>query len=171
MFRVVPADEIVIRNVEVAGTGVVCENTKVHIFETASFHGQPFRTGDELRARPNRDIGISDRDAFEIVIVRGFNVEQVEIAVTVEDDLSVSGALDDYRLVRSAARGQIISSFKRRGSIYGAVARVVFGVVLVCPAVDQNYVTRVHTRPARGHGIAAAAIIIIRAHETVNGRL
>ena len=62
------------------------------------FYGEPLRSGDELRARPDADIRVPDRHAFEIVVVRGLHVEQVEVAIAIESDVAVSGSLDRDRL-------------------------------------------------------------------------
>src|SRR5258708_31443796 len=110
MIRIVPAYEVVVGDIEVARTRVVREDTKVDVLEPALFDSQAFRAGDKLRARPNRNVGISKSDAFEVIVICGLDIEQVEIAVTVKYHFSITGALDRDRLAGSAARRQIISS-------------------------------------------------------------
>ncbi len=75
VIRIVPADEITIGDIEVARTGVVREDSKVDILKAAFLNGQSFRTRDELRACPNRDIRIPDGHALKVVVVGGFNIK------------------------------------------------------------------------------------------------
>src|SRR5712692_3360227 len=47
MFRIVPAHEIAVGDVEVARTRVVREDTETDVLKAALLHGQPLRTRDE----------------------------------------------------------------------------------------------------------------------------
>ena len=45
---------------------------------------------------------VPERDAFEVVVVGGLDVEQVEVAAAVEDHLAVARGLDHDRLLGRA---------------------------------------------------------------------
>src|SRR5260370_39149908 len=142
MIRIVPAYEVVVGDIEVARTRVVREDTKVDVLEPAPLDGQPFGAGDKLRARPDRDVSISKRHSFKIIVIPGLDIEEVEITVTVEYDFSMTGAFDHDGLIGRAAGRQIIRSLNRCGGVDPAIASIVFGMVLVEPGVYQNPVAR-----------------------------
>ena len=102
--RIVPADELAVGDVEVARRRGVGEHAHAHVLEAAPLHGQPLRAGDGLRARPDRDVGVPERDPLEVVVVGGLDVEQVEVAAAVEDHLAVARRLDHDRLLRACRR-------------------------------------------------------------------
>ena len=87
MVRIVAADEGVVGDVEVAGAGEVGEYARADVLEAAALHRQSLRTGNELRAGLNGDLGVPERDALEVGVVGGAHVEQREVAGAVEDDL------------------------------------------------------------------------------------
>ena len=140
VIRIVAADERVVGDVEVARARVVGEDAGADILEPAALHGQPLRAGDELRARPDRDVGVPERQPFEVGVVRGLHVEQREVAVAVEDHLAVAGALDRDRLLGGAVGGQVIGAVERHGAIHRRVVRVFEAVVLVEPGVHEDRV-------------------------------
>jgi hypothetical protein len=78
------------------------------VLEAAPLHRQSLRTGNELRARLNGNLGVPERDALEVGVVRGAHVKQGEVAGAVEDDWTVTGSLDRNRHVLGAVGGQVI---------------------------------------------------------------
>ena len=69
---------------------------------------KPLRAGDVLDAEQERDVGVSNREAFEVVVVRGHQVEEVLRAVAVEDHFAVARAFDHDRPVGRSARRQVV---------------------------------------------------------------
>ena len=104
--RIVAAEEDAVGDVEVARAGEVGEHAHADVLEAAALDGQSLRAGDELRAGPDRDLGVPEGDPLEVVVVGGLDVEQVEVAAAVEDHLAVASGLDHDRLlgVPSAVR-------------------------------------------------------------------
>src|SRR5580658_9069784 len=93
-------------------------------------------------------IGIANRDAFEVVVVRGHQVEKVLIAVAVENHVPVARALDDDRLIGSTALRQIVSPVERRavrgeGAVETAVDK---SIVLVNSGMNEDRIARLHAR-------------------------
>ena len=167
VIGIVAAEEPVVGDVEIARTGPVGPDAQIDVLESATLHRQAFRPGAELRARPDGDLGVAEGQAFEIVVVRRLDVEQIEIAAAIEDDIAVARRLDDDRLVGRAAGGQVVGAFYRRGGVDAAIAGVVFRVIAIGAGVHEDDVTRFHARPSRRHRVAAAAIVVIRAHQRV----
>ena len=61
---------------------------------------KPLAPGDAFDAQQKRDVGVADRDAFEIVVIAAHQVEQILAAVAIENDLAVARAFDDDGFVR-----------------------------------------------------------------------
>ena len=58
-----------------------------------SFH----RSEDSFAAEQKGDVGVSNRDPFDVVIVRSREIEEHGIAVAVKDNFAVCRAFDDNR--------------------------------------------------------------------------
>ena len=76
----------------------------------ALLDSDPAGAGDILEAGQKGEIGVADGQAFEVVVVGGHHVEEVEISIAVEDRLAVARGFDDDRLFRRAALRQVISA-------------------------------------------------------------
>ena len=100
MIRIVSADEPVVGDVEIARSRVVRVHAHADVFESASLHGQSLRSDDELRSGPDGDFGVSNGQAFEVVVVRGLHIEEIERPVAVEDGFAVACAFDRDGLLR-----------------------------------------------------------------------
>jgi len=92
VLRIIPAIEVAVSDVEIAGPGVVRKDPEADVLKAALLDRQSFRAGDKLCSGPNRDIRIADGYAFEIVVVGCLDVEQVVVAVAIKDDLTISPA-------------------------------------------------------------------------------
>src|SRR4051794_32431602 len=165
MLRVVTAVEIIVRNIVVARSGKIGENSQADVFKPAVFYSQTLRSGDELRAGPDRDVGIPERDTLKVVIIGGLGVEQIEIAVTVEDHFAIARTPDYDRFVRGAAGSQVVSALIGRGCINGEIrkrcrvvhnASVELRVVFVEARVNQNDISGLYARTSGRCGIAAS---------------
>ena len=130
-------------------------------------HRQPAGAGDELGAGPDGDLGVLECQAFEIIVVGGLHIEEVEIAAAVEHHRPVARRLDDDGLVRRAVGGEVIGAFHRFGGIDAAVAGVEFRVIAIGPGMDQDDVAGLYPGARGGHRIAAAAIGIVGTHQVV----
>ena len=139
---IVPAEEDAIGDVEVAGSRVVGEDAQTDLVEPAALHRQAFRSGDELRARPDGDVGVPERDPFEVVVVGRLDVEQVEVAAAVDDHLAVARGLDRDRPLRRAVRSQVIRPLERRRRVDRRLVRVQLVAVGVRAGVHQDRVAR-----------------------------
>ena len=64
------------------------------VLDPAVADREPLGAGDVLHARPERDLGVADREPFEDVVVGGHHVEEAEGAVAVEDHLAVAGRVE-----------------------------------------------------------------------------
>src|SRR6185369_9759694 len=69
MLGIVTAHEIVVRDVEVIGTGIIRVDTHADVFKPATLHRQSLGTLDELRTGPDGDFGVSDGETLKIGIV------------------------------------------------------------------------------------------------------
>ena len=165
MLRVVPAEEHAVRDVEVARARVVRKHAHADLLEPAALDRQSFRAGDELRARPDRDVGVPERDALEVVVVGGLDVEEIEVAAPVDDDLAVARRLDHDRLLGRAVGGQVIGPFERGGGVDGGLVGVELVAIRVGAGVDQDHVARLDARPSARRGVAGAAVIVVGAHD------
>lgn len=114
MLRIVAADEPAIRDIEVARPRIVGKDAHADVFEPAALHGQAFRARDELRACLDRDLRVPERDAFEVLVVGGPDVEEIELVPAVDHDLAVAGSLDDGRLLGRALARQVVGPFEFR---------------------------------------------------------
>ena len=56
------------------------------------FTVSPFEPAMNCVSGPDRDVGVPERQPFEVVVVGRLDVEQVEVAAAVEDHLAVAGA-------------------------------------------------------------------------------
>ena len=91
-------------------------------------------------AEEEGDLGVSHGDAVEISIVRGHQVEEVLVAVPVEDHLAVACGFDHDGSLRSAALGEIIGAVERRaiGCNLGIESAVILAVVLVEARMNED---------------------------------
>ena len=152
MFRIIPAEEVVVGNIKITRARIVGEDSQIHIFKTASLDGQSLGARDELSPGPDCNVGVTDGNALKVVVVSRLYIEEVEIPVTIEDDLSVSSTLDRDWFIRSATGSQIVSPLKRRGRIDRAVSRVILRMILVSARMNENRVARLDSRPSRRDG-------------------
>src|SRR3954451_5526960 len=107
MIRIVAAIEVVIRDIEVARTGIVSEDTNVDVLESTVLHRKALRPRDKLRAGPDADIRIPDGDPLEVVVIGGLDIEQVKVAVAVKYDVTIARRLDRDRFFRRAAGREV----------------------------------------------------------------
>ena len=124
MLRIVPADEGVVRDVELARAGEVRENAGAYVFEAALLDRQPLRAGDELRPGGDRDLCVPERQPLEIGVIGRLHVEEREVSVAVEDDLAVPRRLDGDRHVGRAIGREVVRAVERDRAIDGGVVRV-----------------------------------------------
>ena len=137
----------------------------------ASLHRQALRTRNELSSRPDPDHRVPDRDSLEVVVVGDLGIEEVEVAIAVENYLSVPGAFDYNRLLRGASCGQIVGTFHRSGGIDGPVTCVVLRMVFVKAGMHQDGVAGFDPGTARRYCVAPAAVVVVGTHEPVERRL
>ena len=102
---------------------------------------------------------------FEVVVVGGLDVEQVEVAAAVEDHFAVARRLDHDRLLRRAVGRQVIRPLERRRRVDRGLVGVVLPLIRVGAGVDQDDVARLHARPSARRGVAGAAVVVVGAHD------
>src|SRR5256885_15263304 len=76
-----------------------------------------------------------------------------------------------YTTLFRSAGGEVVSSFEGSGGVDLAIAGVIFGVVLVGAGVYQDDIAGFDARTAGGNRVPAPAVIVIGAHERIEGRL
>ena len=108
--------------------------------------------------RRNATSRIPDRDAFEVVVVGGHQVEEVVVTGAVEDHFAVTRRLDHDRLVRCAARRQVVGAVDR--SIQGQEAWMRHAIHVVKPIGDVE--TRVDQDDVPGLDSWREHILVIR---------
>ena len=171
VFVIVAADEHAVGDVEVARTRVVGEDAHADVLEPAALHRQSLGAGDELRARPDRDLRVPEGDPLEVVVVGGLDVEQVEVVAAVDDHLAVARRFDHDRFLRRALARQVVRPLERRGRVDGRLVAVELVVVGVSPGVDEDGVAGLHARAPAGCGVTGAAPVVVGAHDPFEGRL
>ena len=102
---------------------------------------------------------------FEVVVVGGLDVEQVEVAAPVDDDLAIARRLDHDRLLRRAVGGEVVGPFERRRRVDGRLVGVELVSIRVGAGVNQHRVAGLHARPSARCGVAGAAVIVVGAHD------
>src|SRR3954469_17834039 len=98
MFGIVAADENIVQDGKVGRSRPVGEDAQIAVLEAAMFHRQPAGTGDELGTGPGGNRGVAESDAFKIIVVGSLQIEEIEIAATVENHIAGTGRLDHNRL-------------------------------------------------------------------------
>src|SRR6478609_1602815 len=121
MVGIIASSEKVVGDVEVTRSGIIREDADVYVFKPAVLNRQPLGPGDKLRSGPDADLCIPDRDSLEVVVIGGFDVEEVKVAIAVKDHVTIARRFDGDRLFRSAARRQVIGSLEGRGGIDGVI--------------------------------------------------
>src|SRR5678815_3661252 len=89
MIGIVPADKPVVGDIEIAGAGIVRIDAHADVLETAVLYGQSLRTHNKLCAGPDCDFRVSNSQSFEVGVIRGFDIEEIESSVAVEDCVAV----------------------------------------------------------------------------------
>src|SRR5215469_15693371 len=128
MIRRETADDRVVRNIEVLRPRPFGEKCAADIFDVTMPDGDGAGARDPFDARKKGNIGIANREAFEVVVICGHHVEEVVSAVAIENGLAVSSRFDHDGPVRSAALRQIVSAV--RGSSAACSASTVFETVV-----------------------------------------
>src|ERR1019366_5525935 len=123
------------------------------------FEREAARARDVFDAEQERHVSVADRDAFEVVVIRRHQVEEVLVAIAVEDDVAIAGGLDDDGLVGRAALREGVSALEGRavsgdGGIEAAIDEA---VVLIYTGVDKDGVAGLDTR--RG-GVGVVGLIV-----------
>ncbi len=167
------ADEHVVGDVEILGAGPLVLHDAPDLLRAGSNQREAAGASDVLPAQQERDARVPNRDALEVVVVRGHQVEDVVVAVAVEDHLAVARALDHDRLVGRAARGEVIRAIEWRaiGSRVRIEPRIVEARVLVDTGVHENRVARLHARRIGDRVIGLIRPQIISTHQAVERRL
>ena len=122
-------DDHVVGDVEVLRARPLGLHRTSDVVDPAVLQSESTGAGDALQAKQKRDVGIPDRDAFEVVVVGGHQVEEVVVAGAVEDHFAVTRRLDHDRLVRRPARRQVVGAVDRR--VQGQEARMRHAVHVV----------------------------------------
>jgi hypothetical protein len=68
-------------------------NAATNIFEAAVLEGESACPDDISQTHQKSHIGVSYRDAFEVIVIRGQKIEEVLTTVPIEDYLTVAGGL------------------------------------------------------------------------------
>ena len=79
---------------KVARIGVLGPDADADVFETAVAHREGDRAHHFFLAGEESNLGIAERQAFEDVVLRRHDIEQLVIARAVEDRLAVARAFD-----------------------------------------------------------------------------
>ena len=108
---------------------------------------------------------------FEVVVVGGLDVEQIEVVAAVEDHLAVAGRLDHDRFLRRALRREVVGPFERRRRVDRRLVAVELVVIRVGAGVDQDRVARLDARPSARRRVAGAAPVVVGAHDAFERRL
>ncbi len=144
---IVPADEDVVRDVEILGAGPFVLHHPSDILGARMDQGEAAGTGNVFPAQQEGDRRVAHRDAVEVIVVRGHQVEEIEIAVAVEDHLAVARRFDHDRLVGRTAGGEEIGPVERRaiGGRVGVEAGIVSARVFIETGMHQDGIARLHT--------------------------
>ena len=95
------AEEDIVRDVEVARSGVLGPHAEPDVFETTVLDGESHCSGNALEPREDGDVGVPEGDPVEDVMGRGTDIEQAVVARAIEDHLPVASGPDRDRLFRS----------------------------------------------------------------------
>src|SRR4030095_12410025 len=83
MFGIVPADEGVVSDVELARAREVREDAGADILEASLLDSRPLRARNELRSGRDRYLCVPERDPLEVGVVRRLHVEEREISIAI----------------------------------------------------------------------------------------
>ena len=108
---------------------------------------------------------------FEVVVVGGLDVEQIEVAAAVDDHLAVARRLDHDRLLRRAVGRQVIRPLERRRRVDRRLVGVELVAIRVGAGVHQDRVAGLDARPSARRGVAGAAVVVVGAHDAGERRL
>ena len=75
LVGIVAADEYVVRDVEILRARPIVFHAAADIFEAGMLQGESAGSGDVLYPEQERDVGISNGDAFKVVVIPGHQVE------------------------------------------------------------------------------------------------
>src|ERR1700722_10609731 len=87
-------------------------------------HRQSDGTGNVLQTRLHGNERVAKGDAFEIIEVCGHHVEQIVVAGTVKNNLSITGGLDNDWPLLGTARREVVRA-------------IVGGVATLCVMLEQ----------------------------------
>ena len=105
---VMTADKYIIGDVEVLRARPFTVNSLVDVLNDAILDGQSIGTDNSFLAGPKCHIGIPDDQALKIVIIGRHDIEEIEVTVSVKNDITVSSSLYHDRFIRGAALRQEI---------------------------------------------------------------
>ena len=72
------------------------------------------RSGNVLQPEQESDVGVTNGDAFKIIVIPGHQVEQILAAVAVEDYFTITRSLNHDRFVGRPALRQIVRAVEGR---------------------------------------------------------
>src|ERR1700691_4422900 len=105
---------------------------------------EPAGTGNVFDTDQERNIGVSKRDALEIVVIRGHQIEECLTPGTIENHFTVACRFDDDRLFRRSALRQVVSAVKessqREITWTGRSVHVMEPIADIEAGVDQDHV-------------------------------
>src|SRR5207253_10927820 len=128
------------------------------IFKSTPHNHQATRSRDSLQSSLKREIRVPDREAFEVVVVRGHHVEQVVRAVAVVNRLAVSGGFNRDGLVwRPALRQEV-----RAARVRAEARAVAVAVILIYTRVYKDGVARLDSRRVRVEVVGARRARVVR---------
>ena len=158
-----PPGERVVGDVEILRARPVVLHHAADIVDFRVLQREAAGAGDAFDAQQKRDVGVADRDAFEVLIIAAHQVEQILAAVAVENHLAVARAFDRDGFVGRAALGQVIGAVEdiahRQISGPGRAVHVMEAVAHVEAGMDQNRVAGLN--PGR---IGVLVIVMRQAH-------
>ena len=96
------AEEEIVGDEEVAGIGVFGPHAGADVLEAAVADREGDRAHHFLLAGEEGNLGVAEGQAFEDVVVRGHDVEELVVARAVKDRLAVAGAFDGDGLLGRA---------------------------------------------------------------------
>src|SRR3954447_21950522 len=106
------------------------------------FEREAARPGNVLQSEEKRHIGVSNRDAFKVVVVRCQKVEEILTTVAVKDDLSIACRFDRDWFFGRAALSQIVRTIERRSQRRSIAVETAVDkpAVLIESSMQKNHV-------------------------------
>ena len=113
-YLALPADQVIViiapykstvGVIKIARSRIVREYTSTDIFETTALNGEALGADKKLRSSQHSYLGVTERDSFEIGVIRCAYIEKRVISISVKYNLAIAGCYDRNRSLCCAIGG------------------------------------------------------------------